>query len=559
MTTPDEHRAAVLAALTTYQHRVQPYPHQAEALTRSWRKRAFALFMDPGLGKTKVVIDTTALMYREGKLKALVVIAPNEVHEQWVVEQLPAHLPLDIKTTVLLYRSNRAKRILSSVAELTKRPDRDRLMVLVFNQEALCNAKVRESLRKFMRAAPSLLVIDESDNFKTPKVQRTRAAIALAPLAFMRRVLTGTPTDGNPFDLFSQYAILDPAITGFDSFVTFKKRYGLWSDGVFRAKDPKDPTKLILRTFPQFEGYKNLQELFDRVAPYTFIKKKRDCVGMPPKVYSVLPTALSPGQRDVQEELLERGMVLLRAAEDPKRADKLVVNIDDLEDDELAELVRRPDCRMTQRIKLTTILRLMQCSAGMVTDDAKQSSLTDRTWDKIPRTVLLVETVRRILANDTSERIIVWAHYRFILRMLEAVLQGVIPTGKRAVMRVDGEVTGQARRDIVAAFKDPKSAMRILVAHPRTLGVGMNFGIAGNAIFYTNEFSSIKRTQAEDRIDRLDSKGTRSIMDIVARDSMTDAKTIAIHRSKESFTRAFDKLSAADFEKEMKSNANPDA
>jgi superfamily II DNA or RNA helicase len=76
-----------------YEYKTEPYKHQAVAFKRSRDEVDFALLMEMGTGKTKVVIDTAAWLYAQGKLDFLLVVAPNEVHKNWILREMPVHLP----------------------------------------------------------------------------------------------------------------------------------------------------------------------------------------------------------------------------------------------------------------------------------------------------------------------------------------------------------------------------------------------------------------------------------------------------------------------------------
>ena len=49
-----------------YKFKTMPYEHQLKALGASWNKEAFALFMEMGTGKSKVLIDNIAMLYDKG-------------------------------------------------------------------------------------------------------------------------------------------------------------------------------------------------------------------------------------------------------------------------------------------------------------------------------------------------------------------------------------------------------------------------------------------------------------------------------------------------------------
>lgn len=88
----------------------KPFAHQIEAYNKvmNWFKEHnyYALFMDMGTGKTKVSIDIASNLFSEGKLEAVLLIAPNGVQEQWYSQEILKHTP--VITTELLWRNSTA-------------------------------------------------------------------------------------------------------------------------------------------------------------------------------------------------------------------------------------------------------------------------------------------------------------------------------------------------------------------------------------------------------------------------------------------------------------------
>lgn len=527
----------MLAELHTYAHRTAPYAHQAEALRVGYRKRAFAYFMDPGTGKTKVVLDTTALLFYAGHIRGLLIAAPNDVHAQWIEEQIPLHLPEDIAVRAVVWDASRMS-VLRKVEELLK-PLPRRLHVLAMNCEAFATQKGLNVARRFLTVYPSLFVLDESHNFANPTALRTKGVMRLRELAFARRVLSGTPMDGDPFDLFAQFAFLDPRITGYDSFLAFKHRYGVFTKETVTIKGQYDDEgRPRRRQYESLQEYQRLEELFARVGRFVYRKSKAECRDMPPVNRARLFTHLSPAQQRVYRAIEEEGLVLLRRAEAGLLVD--IVSLTDTDEDELIERLGTSTDRMTMSIKLVLLLRLQQCAAGFVTDDAKQTTLIDGHWTDCPRMAATVERVEQALATD-SGKVIVWAHFRAALHVLAHAL--VERLGKDQVVLIDGLVTGAARAERIARFKQDAQP-RVLVAHPRTMGVGQNLGMATTALFYTNSYSWTQRRQTEDRIDRIDRQVPCTLVDLVARDAGIDQLLLTAHDKKGDFVNAFARLSS---------------
>ena len=54
--------------MTDFLFKTQPYEHQLEALEESYDKQEYALFMEMGCGKSKVVIDNFVQLFRRNQI-----------------------------------------------------------------------------------------------------------------------------------------------------------------------------------------------------------------------------------------------------------------------------------------------------------------------------------------------------------------------------------------------------------------------------------------------------------------------------------------------------------
>ncbi|WLW40874.1 hypothetical protein GNAINCEL_00092 [Serratia phage KKP 3709] len=72
--------------------KTKPMTPQILALEALNGKRNFALLMEMGLGKTWTILADAERYFEAGKIDALVVLAPNGVHTNWIRREAPAHL-----------------------------------------------------------------------------------------------------------------------------------------------------------------------------------------------------------------------------------------------------------------------------------------------------------------------------------------------------------------------------------------------------------------------------------------------------------------------------------
>ena len=60
-----------------YKFKTKPYGHQLKEM--SWDKKCFAYFMEMGTGKSKVLIDNVSMLYDNGKINGVLIVAPKGV------------------------------------------------------------------------------------------------------------------------------------------------------------------------------------------------------------------------------------------------------------------------------------------------------------------------------------------------------------------------------------------------------------------------------------------------------------------------------------------------
>ena len=82
-----------------FRFKTKPYKHQLDALKTSCEKDEYALLMDMGTGKSKVLIDTIAYLYDAGKINSAFILAPKGVYKNWVCLLYTSPSPRDNTTS----------------------------------------------------------------------------------------------------------------------------------------------------------------------------------------------------------------------------------------------------------------------------------------------------------------------------------------------------------------------------------------------------------------------------------------------------------------------------
>jgi type I site-specific restriction endonuclease len=86
----------------------QSFAHQAKIIEATKDQRYWAYFMEQGTGKTHVTLAVATHLFRQGKINGMLVLAPNGVHSNWALKEIPTHCPLveDQERFTAIWQSN---------------------------------------------------------------------------------------------------------------------------------------------------------------------------------------------------------------------------------------------------------------------------------------------------------------------------------------------------------------------------------------------------------------------------------------------------------------------
>jgi len=136
----------------------------------------------------------------------------------------------------------------------------------------------------------SYVILDESQAVKNPLAQSSKAVRLLQ--ADHRLCLTGTPVENNVYELWSQFAFLNPGLLG--NLDTFKSEFG---SAIERREEASQTTLQTLRrlVYPFI-----LRRTKEQVAPE-----------LPPRTERIIYTDLEPAQRKLYQQTREYYRALL--------------------------------------------------------------------------------------------------------------------------------------------------------------------------------------------------------------------------------------------------------
>lgn len=489
-----------------YRYKTDPWPHQRWVFEETRDRDVFGLFLEQRLGKTKVTLDTAAWLWGQGRINALLLSAPNGVHRSWVSGDADAgdhpqghvgdHLPEHVPRRVAYWRSPGDARQAERKALDALFDDRFRgLRILAVNLEALAlSQKARDFTLRFLHTFTCMWVVDESTRIKNlggSKVADWHADHA--PLAPVRRVLTGEPNPEGPTDLWGQLKFLEDAPLGFSSFYSYRARYcELTKRAVPHPKKPGAKLK-----FTEVTGLKNEAELRRNLAEVSVTLKRADCVDVPEEV------------RTTRQVLLTR---------EQQRA------YDQLRDEWLYELDRRGDDELDAvevNQALTRLLRLSQVCGGFL----PYEDGTYHAFEPNPKLEALLAEADEL---PPDAKLVVWARFKPELRAVRRALERRF--GEQAVVGYYGEVKPDERQRNKARFQcDP--TCRFFVGNPQAGRYDLTLNAANDVVWYSWGYPLEDYIQANDRVVKVGDTRMLTYQHLVVPGS-TEAKLLGDLRAK---------------------------
>ncbi len=463
--------------MLNYKFKTKPYAHQLTALEKSWDKEYFAYFMEMGTGKSKVLIDNAAMLYNQGKINGLLLVAPKGVYKNWYEDQIPTHLPDYINRKVVLWKSSDKTNEQTEKLNTLFQPGTE-FHILIMNVEAFSYDFGKEFARRFLNSHNAMMAIDESTSIKTPGANRTKNILKLRDLSKYRRILTGSPVTNSPLDLFSQAQFLDPWVLKTDNYYEYRATYAIMRTMNLGSHS----TNVVV-------GYRNLEKLTEIIKPFSMRVLKDDCLDLPEKTFMKRPIHMTPQQEKLYKETKKYAMSQLEGKV------------------------------LTTNNVMVQLMRLHQISCGHFTSD-------DGTILDVPNN--RIKELMEIL-NEIQGKVVIWSQYQKDIEQIVGTIRKKYDS-EDIVVDYYGKTTMEDRQDNIKKFQeDPKC--RFFVGTTQTGGYGITLTAASTMVYYSNGYDLEKRLQSEARIDRIGQKYPMTYIDIVTEDTI-DMKIVKALRNK---------------------------
>ncbi len=444
--------------------KIKLWDHQVKAIEEAKKQNNYALFMEPGTGKTLTTIEILKNVY-SGNIRKTVILAPLIVLENWQREFLKySDIP---GNKILILSGPVAKRIVKFKTQILKDPN----FIVVTNYEGIVGKS--GMLEELIKWKPQVLVCDESQKVKAHDTIRSKNVFKLALGVDNCYILSGSPILNSPMDIFQQYKILDKGETFGRNFTNFKITY-------FYDANAGMPSHVH---FPDWKIQNNkIQEMTDKIYTKALFVRKSDCLDLPPMVRKTIYVEMSPEQAKLYKEMKNHFITFIN------------------------------EQAVTATIALTKALRMLQITSGFVkTETGEEISLDDNTKKNALREVL--EEITPI------HKVLVWCVFK---KDYEHIIEVCKKIGVKYA-HATGEDSVKEKQLQVDYFNNDTSC-RVFFGHPQALGIGINLVAASYSVYYSRNFSLENDIQSEARNYRGGSEIHESItrIDLVMKDTIDE-------------------------------------
>lgn len=315
--------------MTVYE---QLYGYQKQAVDFCLTREGSALFFEQGTGKTWIIMGVIERMLEEREhVRALIVVPLTNLESTWG-KLLDRHFASE-----------------------------ERLSYTLMNYEA-----VPKEVKRLRKRNWDLIVYDESQRLKDRGGLASRTAKKLTNSAKKRIILSGTPIEQSPQNLWAQMRFAAPECFG-DRWAPFEEEF-LYRTGYMGYK----------RKFRE----ERMDVFLKRLEPYALRVRKEDVLQLPPVTIKRVPVALLGRQREIYDQFEQDSVMTIRGRE------------------------------VTAELAITMTVKLQQiCNGFLYTDDGE---LVGIGRAKLRKTISLI--------HRADKPVVVFFKYREDLRQLQNAL-----------------------------------------------------------------------------------------------------------------------------------------
>jgi SNF2 family DNA or RNA helicase len=268
-----------------------------------------------------------------------------------------------------------------------------------------------------------------------------------------------------------------PELLGHSSYYSFRTRYAVMRTANFGGRS----VQIVV-------GYRNLNELSEKLKPFSYRVLKDDCLDLPKKTYMKRTVSLTTEQSKAYRQMKEMALASFNGK------------------------------MMTTATVLTQLMRLQQITCGnFVADDG---TMVDLDTNRIPELMDLLDEV--------EGKVVIWAHFqKDVNRIIKEISKKY---GENSYVDYYGKTLQEDRQKNIKKFQDPRSPVRFFIGTTQTGGYGITLTAASTMVYYSNGYDLEKRQQSEARIDRIGQTKPMTYVDIICEDTVDDRIVQALRK-----------------------------
>ena len=447
-----------------FNFKTTPYEHQIDGFNFGLQYDRWLLGDEMGLGKTKQVIDiAVAKKLQKGYKHCLIICGVNGLKWNW---QNEIDIHSDESGWILGQRTQKNGKIkigstadkLEDIQMLSSMDSEvSKCFFIITNIESLRDEQITSELSDLCDSGEiGMIAFDECHKAKNPSTQQGKGILQLQAETMI--AMTGTPLMNRPEDLFIILKWL-----GYEkhAFYSFKKHYCIYGG------------------FGGYEvvGYKNLDELQDRLNEIMLRRKKEEVLDLPEKTYINEYVEMTPKQKSIYNEI----------------SSEIKMNIDQIKESNnpLAELIR-----MRQATGYT----------GILSSTIMESAKLDR----------MEELVEESIEND--KKVVIFSNWT---QMTDAIVDRLKVKYGLCAGLITGETPDNQRQQIVNEFQNTPD-MKIIIGTTGAMGTGITLTAGTVEIFLDEPWNMALKVQAEDRCHRIGQNNNITIYTLMCKDTIDE-------------------------------------
>jgi len=516
-----------------------PFEHQYEAFEQCKDQEFFALFPDMGTGKSKIAVDISSYLYLKKEIDVVLVIAPNNLHVDWAKYHYALHCKVPHKTWIWNAAKKDRRYYADRMNDFLYNKDPNNLRIFCVNVETFQSESIISYVAHFVKHNNPFIIIDEATSIKTPTAKRSKIIHKLNKYG-RRCILTGTPTTKSPFALWSMFEFLKENF--FDcNFFVFQHRHGVMIKQINDFTNKPYHTLIDRKTYEKVKGnikhlevkrngklmpddyleiavihglseknvrfiqiaagfarFKRLDELKEKIKPYSFAIKKEDCFDLPKKIHSETLIDLPAGHMKVYKQI-QKELLATYAGK-----------------------------TLTVMHKMTALLRLMQVAGGFFpyTEDEYMKKQLKPAQIMIGKKNPKVEALMLELDEIGDNQFLVWAVFKSELEYLYEILNKDFET-----CLFYGKTNASTRETYKKDFK--KGKYQAMVINPLVGAKGLNLQHVSYNFLFSKNFHTENQIQLEDRTHRSGTVKSPYYKSIIAKGTVDERVSTIIKEGKD--------------------------